>query len=145
MNEPDFGGYLQAQALLRAKAGRVVPFFIPQPTVWPEGTPLGLDGEALDPTVAPLASGFASAGVVCSVASRPARGAMQPAADHSQVGIMPTNHVLLACGMDDYEAAGLGAATQLETFGIRYKIESAIPDQIGPGPPQRMLIFGERM
>lgn len=142
---PDFAGYLAAQARFRQQTGRAVPFFIPIPTEWPEGTPLGLNGEALDPTVAPMASGFTTASACCTVASRPARGAMQPAADHSEVGIVPTNHILVATGVSDYQNAGLDAATELECFDLRYKVESAIPDQIGPGPPQRMLIFAERM
>lgn len=142
---PDFDGYLEAQALLRAKAGRPVPFFTPLPKEWPEGTQLGLNGEPLDPTVQPLASGFASASVICSVSSRPARGAMQPAAEHSEIGILPTSHIMLGTSVAEYDEAELWAATELETFATRYKIESAVPDQIGPGPPQRMLIFGERM
>jgi len=145
VNEPDFDGYLEAQALLRAKAGRPVPFFIPEPSEWPPNTPMGLNGEPLDPTTLPLASGFASAVVTCSVAQKPARGAMQPQAEHTEIGVEPLSHILLACSVADYDAASLDDATQLETFGTRYKIESAVPDQIGPGPPQRMLIFAERM
>lgn len=145
MNEPDFGGYNQAQALLRAKAGRPVPFFLPEQSAWPPDTPMGLNGEPLDPTVQALASGFASAVVTCSVAQRPARGAMQPQAQHSEVGVVPLSHILLACSVADYDQASLDDATRLETFGVMYKIESAVPDQIGPGPPQRMLIFAERM
>lgn len=145
MTDPDIDGYKAAQVELRAKTGRIVPFFTPTETIWPEGTQLGANGEPLDPATVPLASGFASAGVVCSVASRPARGAMQPAVDDVQLGLHPTNHILLACGKDLYDEADLDDATQAQVFGLRYKIESAIPDQVGPGDVQRMLIFLERM
>jgi hypothetical protein len=144
VTEPDVAGYVAGQARLRAKLGQCVPFFLPTPTEWPD-VPMGQNGAPLDPTVAPLASGFQTVSFMCSVAHRPARGAMQPAAEHSQIGIEPTSHILVACGRDQYVEGELDRAVKLEAFATMYKIESAIDDQVGPGEPQRKLIFGERM
>lgn len=146
MTEPDFEGYREAQARLRAAAGQEVLFCTPVEPVWPAGTQLGANGEPLDPATEPESGGdFTSSTVTCSVANRPARGAMQPPADDAPIGIEPTSHLLLACGKAEYDDADLDDATRAVAMGIRYKIVSAVPDQVGPGDVQRMLIFVERM
>ncbi len=146
MTEPDFEGYREAQARLRAAAGQEVLFCTPVAAVWPEGTQLGANGEPLDPATEPESGGgFTGQTVTCSVANRPARGAMEPPADDVPIGIEPTSHLLLACGKGEYDDAELDNATQANVMGVRYKIMSALPDQVGPGDVQRMLIFVERM
>lgn len=144
---PDLEGYVAAQANLRAKLGQVVPFFTPTTTVWPPGVPLGDSGEPIDPAVAPLASGFASAAVTCSVANRPIRGQgmLIPQTEDVAIGIASHSMLLLVMSKDDFDDNGIEAAIQCEVFGKRYKIEAAQPDQLGPGEVQRMQIFVERM
>lgn len=143
--EPDLGGYLDAQARLRAGLGRDVPFFIPTPTEWPTDVPTDSAGVPIDPSVAPLASGVIVREVRCSVASRPARGTLQPPADDSPIGLRDHAHLLLAMSYEKYVACGIEEATEAELFDRRYKIEARQLDQVGPGEPQRALIFLEKM
>jgi hypothetical protein len=146
VNEPDFDGYAEAQARLRAAAGQEVLFCTPEAPTWPPGTQLGANGEPLDPSVEPEAGGdFTSSTVTCSVANRPARGALDAPAVEAAIGIEPTSNLLLVCGKKEYDDAELDDATRAVVMGVRYKISSAVPDQVGPGEVQRMLIFVERM
>ena len=140
----DLEGYKTAQALLRAEMGQDVPFFIPTPTVWPPGVPRDAQGTPLDPSVAPLASGFASAMVRCSVANRPARGAMTAPKEDTAIGIGPSSHLLLVMSKDEYDDNGIDDATWAQVYGVPYKIEVTQPDQVGGGDVQRMLIFVEK-
>jgi hypothetical protein len=144
---PDLEGYEEAQANLRAQLGQVVPFFIPTATVWPPGVPLDAAGEPIDPSIPPLASGYASAAVTCSVANRPIRGQgmLIPQTEDVAIGIASHSMLLLIMSKAEFDDNGIDAATQCEVFGKRYKIEAVQPDQVGPGPVQRMQIFVERM
>lgn len=145
--EPNLEGYLDAQSRLRAAMGQVVPFFTPTASVWPPGTPLADNGEPIDPAVAPLASGFASAAVTCSVANRPIRGQgmLIPQTQDVAIGIAAHSMLLLVMSKEDFDNNDIEEATQCEVFDKRYKIEAAQPDQLGPGKPQRMQLFVERM
>lgn len=143
MTEPDIAGYAEAQALLRAKFGRPVPFFIPTPTVWPGGIPVDAQGTPIDPTVAPLASGFASATVNCNVAAKPAHGQFVAPATDGPLGLVDHRSLVLIMDFADY--AAVAEATEAEVFGRRYKVETAQPDQVGGTDPQRYLVFVEKM
>lgn len=145
MNSPDLEGYENAQALLRASLGQDVPFFIPTATVWPEGVPTDAQGIPIDPSVAPLASGFASAVVRCSVANRPGRGNMTPPKEDEPIGIGSSSHLLLVMSKTEFDNNAIEDATEAEVFGKPYKIEVVQSDQVGGGAVQRMLIFVEKM
>lgn len=144
---PDLAGYERAQVNLRARLGQDVPFFIPTATVWPPGVPVDDDGVPIDPSVHPLASGFASASVRCSVANRPIRGQgmLIPQTTDTAIGIESHSMLLLVMGKDQFDENGIDNATECEVFKERYKIEDAQPDQVGPGEVQRMQLFVERM
>lgn len=140
--EPDIAGYEAAQANLRAKMGREVPFFTPTPTVWPEDIPVDAEGRPLDPTVAPLASGFASAAVNCNVAVRSTHGLQYEAPQlDGPIGKVGYRSVMLIMDAGDFPT--VKDATECEVFGRRYKIEADRPDQVGGANIQRWLVFAE--
>jgi hypothetical protein len=141
--EPDIAGYAEAQALLRAKFGRPVPFFTPTPTTWPEGHPTDSQGRPLDPTVLPLASGFASGVVNCNVAAKTATGDLSAPIEDGPLGAIDHRSLILI--MDEPDFAAIAAATECEVFGSRYKVADDQPDQVGGADPQRHLIFVEKM
>lgn len=141
--DPTIAGYAAAQALLRAKTGRQVPFFTPEATVWPEGVPTDSQGRPLDPTVAPLASGFASGSILCNVAHRPVTGSLDAPVIDSPIGLMDDSSLVLITGPEEHET--VKDATECEVFGKRYKIMDDKPDQIGGEEVQRVLIFVEKM
>lgn len=140
--EPDIAGYEAAQANLRAKMGRDVPFFTPTETVWPDVEPKDAQGRPLDPSVAPLASGFASGSVRCNVAVRSTHGLQYeaPALD-GPIGKVGYRSVMLIMDADQFPA--VKDATECEVFGRRYKIEADRPDQVGGQDIQRWLVFAE--
>jgi hypothetical protein len=143
---PDLEGYVGAQERLRAQFGQEVPFFTPTTTVWPSGVPVDASGVPIDPSVAPLASGFASAAVTCSVTNRPVRATrLTPPTEDEAIGIMSHSMLLLVMSKKEFDTNAIEDATECEVYEKRYKIESASPDQIGPGEVQRMQIFVERM
>lgn len=141
--DPTIAGYAAAQALLRAKTGRQVPFFTPLATVWPEGVPSDSEGAPLDPQVAPLASGFASGAVLCSVAHRPVAGSLDAPVIDSPIGLMDDSSLVLITGPEEFEE--VKDATECEVFDSRYKIMDVKSDQIGGDVVQRKLIFVEKM
>ena len=143
MTDPDIAGFAEAQATLRAKFGRPVPFFIPQPTVWPTNVPADAQGAPLDPTVAPLASGFTTVVASASVASRPVQGNLAPAEEDGPIGIIDERDLLLIVEPDTFPL--VEDATECQIFGSRYKITNAKPDQLGGADVQRYLIFTEKM
>lgn len=142
-DDPTIAGYAAAQARLRAKTGRQVPFFTPTETVWPEDVPTDSEGRPLDPTVVPLASGFASGAILCNVAQRPVAGSLDAPVVDSPVGIMDDSSLVLITGPEEW--AEVKDATECEVFEHRYKIMDEKPDQIGGEKVQRILIFVEKM
>jgi hypothetical protein len=143
MTDPDIAGYAEAQATLRAKFGRPVPFFIPQPTVWPTNVPVDAQGVPLDPTVAPLASGFTTVVASASIASRPVAGNLAPVVEDGPLGIVDERDLMLIVEPEDFPT--VEDATQCEIFDTRYKITDSKPDQLGGADVQRYLIFAEKM
>jgi len=142
---PDLDGYVGAQERLRAKFGQVVPFFTPTTTVWPPGVPVDASGVPIDPSVPPLASGFASAAVTCSVANRPVHARLSAPTEDEAIGIVSRSMLLLVMSKEEFDTNSIEDATECEVYDHRYKIESVMPDQLGPGEVQRMQIFVERM
>jgi hypothetical protein len=143
MTDPDIAGFAEAQATLRAKFGRPVPFFTPIPTVWPTDVPADAQGVPLDPTVAPLASGYSTVVASASIASRPVQGNLAPAAEDGPIGIVDARDLLLIMEPADFEQ--VEGATECEIFRARYKITDTKPDQLGGEDVQRYLIFTEKM
>lgn len=139
---PDIAGYAEAQARLRAKMGRPVAFFTPEPTTWPEDVVFGEDGRPLDPTVQPLASGFASASVNCNVAAKTGR-TFDPPADDGPLGLIGHRSLLLILDEEDFPE--IADATECEVFSSRYTIGADQPDQVGGEDAQRHLVFVEKM
>lgn len=143
MTDPDLVGYEEAQVTLRAKFGRPVPFFIPQETVWPDNVPKDAQGTPLDPTVAPLASGFTTVVASASVASRPVQGNLAPVVEDGALGIVDERDLMLI--MEPTAYVTVEDATQCEVFGRRYKVTTSKPDQLGGDKAQRYLVFVEKM
>lgn len=143
MTGDPIAGYAAAQARLRAKFGRDVPFFTPTPTVWPEDAPKDLQGRPLDPMVEPLASGFASAAVNCNVAAKTATGDFSAPIEDGPLGVV--DHRSLVLIMDEADFPTIEAATEAEVFDARYKVVDAQPDQLGGDEVQRHLVFVEKM
>lgn len=144
--EPDLAGFAAAMAEKREKFGQDVPFFTPTQTVWPSGIATNLEGTPLDPSVQPLASGFGSAVVRVDVVNRPIAGGARGIKPHSEqeaIGFGETTDLVLLMGIDDYSEA-IEDATDCEVYGSLYSIRDRIPDQMGPGPVQRMIIFVEK-
>lgn len=145
--EPDLAGFAAAMALKREKFGQDVPFFTPTQTVWPSGIATNLEGVPLDPTVAPLASGFGSAVVRVEVVNRPIAGGargIKPHAEQEAIGFGETTDLVLLMGIDDYDDNSIEDATDCEVYEGLFTIRDKIPDQMGPGPVQRMIIFAEK-
>lgn len=141
-------GYVDAQVRLRAKFGKDCTFFSPTPTTWPPGTPLNLNGDPLDPSVTPLASGVASASVRCSVVSRPILRTLEaPPMINAPVGLKDHANLVVIMSRQEFEDNELENATTVEIFDQLYKIVAAINDNTAGGdePYQRKLLFVEKL
>jgi len=145
MASPDLAGFREAQATLRAQFGEDVPFFKPLPKTWPPGTPLDPETEApYDPMIAATASGWASAVAKCSVVARPlglSRRGVEFDVNTTAVGVFEEGMIVLICGYEEWHAAGLDDATEVEVHAERYLIAQTEQDQLGPGEPERMLAY----
>lgn len=152
MPTPDLEGFADAQARLRAGFGEPVPFFAPTGTTYPPGTPVDPEsGEPYDPTVLPTASGFASAAVNCNIVSRPmglSRRGIDTDVNTTAIGNLEEGQVVLIVGYDDYHddelAIDLDDATEFVVHNERYLISQRDDDQLGDGPPMRVLVWGDQ-
>lgn len=134
--DPDFAGFEQAQARLRASFGVDVDFFNAPSVTLPSGTPVDQHGAPFDPTVAGSAV-TASARVKCSVAYR--SGGDQAKA--TAAGVFDHTHVMLISG-----SAAASAVSAAQTFLLReetYDVEVAKLDPMFDGVT-RMLVYGRK-
>jgi hypothetical protein len=144
--KPDVEGFVAAQERKRQVLGQEVTFFIPTATTWPAGVK-DEEGVPLDPTTQPLSSGVASASAVVSLVNRPVAGGargIQPHSEETAAGLAERTSVIAIISKTAYDALGLAAAAEAEVFESLYAVRDKLPDQMGPGPPQRMLIFLEK-
>jgi hypothetical protein len=144
--EPDLEGFVAAQERKRQVLGQEVTFFIPTDTVWPD-VPVDEEGVPLDPTTQPLSSGVASASAVVSLVNRPVAGGargIQPHSEETAVGLAERTSVIAIIGKPQYDELGLAGAQEAEVFEALYAVRDKLLDQMGPGPPQRVLIFLEK-
>lgn len=144
---PDLEGFRQASATMRAKLGEDIPFFTPTTTTWDPSVPIDPEtGEPYDPTIAPTASGWASAVVRASIVYRPlgmSRRGVEQDIRATAVGRLESGDIVLIVDPDEYEAE-LTEATEAEVHGERYELGQVDYDQMGDGPPHRVLIYGEQ-
>jgi hypothetical protein len=128
--EPDLAGYREAQLTLIAKLGADVPFFTPLPESWDPDVPLDPEtSRPFDPSIEPLASGWASASVRCGVAIRPL--GVNEDATMTALGLMEEGKGLLLVPKLAYEENNLAGATECEVHGERWTIEQRDLDGIG--------------
>lgn len=143
--DPNLEGFREAQVTLRQKFGEDVPFFTPSETEYPEGTPLDPEsGLPYDPTILPLASGFASAVVRASVVFRPIQGT-RDSTRTTPIGDIEEGSVVVMVSPQDFEEEDLDEATEMEIHGERYRIKQTEYDQLGDGPPHRVIVHGEEL
>lgn len=141
--DADFAGFEAAQIKLRANFGRDVAFFTPTPTAWPPGVPLDPEsGRPYDVTIAPLASGYASAVVSCNIVDRPmglSQGGVEDSRRDVAVGGMSlTSKVFIVASGDAALASGATRATYL---GQSFKVTDFRRDALGP--VERYLAYAE--
>lgn len=145
MEAADLAGFRDAQVRLRQQFGEPVPFFTPQPATYASGVVMDPEsGVPMDPTIPALSSGFASAVVTASVVARPlglSRRGVEYDVAQTAFGNLEEGTIVLIVGYDEWEAANLDAATEVEVHDERYEIEQTEQDQLGPGEPERMLAY----
>ena len=145
---PDLEGFREAQATLRSQFGEDVPFFTPTETTYDPSVPLDPEtGTPYDPTIAPTASGFASAVVRASVVYRPmglSRRGIEDDVQTTAVGNLEEGQIVLIVDPDDYEAE-LTEATECEVHEERYLLGQVDFDRLGEGPYHRVIMYAEQM
>jgi len=133
-------GFADAQRRLRDKVGMQVSFFTPVASSYPAGTPLNPEtGRPYDPTIKPLASGFTSAAVKCSIVRRPFGAKTSDITETTALGLMGTENVGLIMGSASWPP--VSAATEFEVFDARFEIRDTTYD--GIGVRQRRIVIGE--
>lgn len=136
--EPDLAGFVEAQRRLRRKLGRRVTFFTPLATSYAPGVDLDPETQQpFDPTIQPVASGYASATVDASVVKRPFSIRDRPSVDAR--GIEPGSNEGLIIDIGELQA--VGDASHYEVDGERWKVVKVTPD--GIGGEQRIVVIGE--
>lgn len=147
--EADLEGFREAQATLREQFGQAVPFFIPQAETYDSSVPLDPEtGKPYDPTIAPTASGVASAVVNANVVNRPmglSKRGVEDDIRQTAVGAFEEGVVVLIVGQEDFDEDLLDA-TEFEVNNERYEITQHEEDRMGPGAPSgepdRHLFWG---
>lgn len=138
MPDPDLNGFREAQVTLIAKLGSNVVFFKPTSTQWPEDAILDPEtGEPYDPTVAPTASGFASAVVRCGVVTSTVRAVDDALVE--AIGVVEEGEAVLLVPEEDYEEAELDDATEAVLYGERYVVSSRDERGIGDETHRRLI------
>lgn len=144
MVEPDLAGYREAQIRLVSNLGTTVPFFTPTAEVYAPGTPIDPETDRpFDPTVAPLASGFSSAGVKCGVAIRPvglSRRGIEDDVAATALGLIEEGTGILIVPRQDYLDNDLDTATEVEVHGERYEITQSEEDGLAD-ETHRFLVY----
>lgn len=140
MPDPDIAGFAAAQQRLRDKLGLDIRFYIPVSEEYDPSVPLDPQtGKPYDPRIQPLASGFASATVRCTVVRTVVGRSPDTLTDETAIGAMNTEDVALIMAAEDWPL--VSEATEFELFGIRYSIEDDRLDGIGGA--QRRVVIGE--
>lgn len=143
--EPDLAGFREAQLTLIAKVGADVPFFSPTTPTWPAGTKIDPEThEPFDPTIAPLASGFASASVRCGVAIRPVGANLLDTTVQTALGLLEEGQGVLIVPTTEYEANDLDGATEVEVHGDRWEVSQRTPDGIANVEHRRLVYIRQR-
>jgi hypothetical protein len=143
--KPNLAGFREAQSRLIQEFGEDLTWFFPVEKSWPPGTPIDPEtNEPYDPTIQPLASGFTSAVVKAGVISRPIGGARSALSDTIQVepiGQVKTETIVLSVDYETWIEEALDKATEVEVHSDRFRVNMTNEDQLGDGPPQRVLVY----
>jgi hypothetical protein len=146
--EPDLAGYREAHTTLVAKLGNTVPFFIPVEEQYAPGTVLDPEtNRPYDPTIEPMASGFASAAVKCGVAIRSVGLSRRGTDDDSKLtalGVVEVGQGILIVPVEDFDGNELDEATECEVHSERYEITQTDRDGIGE-EVHRVLVYIQQL
>lgn len=136
---PNIEGFHDAQKRLRGHLGMDVRFFTPLPRTYPPGTVFNPEtGRPFDPTIKPLASGFAEQTIRCSVLNK--RLQVEDDTETTAAGIFSDRSVGLAMDISEWPPAS--AATEFEVFERRFEIRDSQVDGLA-GQNMRRLVYGE--
>jgi hypothetical protein len=136
--DPDLTGFVDAQRRLRDKLGRRVTFFTPTASEY--ALDVALDPETqrpFDPTIEPVASGYASAVVQASVVKRPFSIRDRPSVDARGIEEGGNEGLIVDIG----ELPAVEDASHYELDGERWKVVAVTID--GIGGEQRAVVIGE--
>lgn len=137
--QPDLDGFREASITLRAQMGRDVVFLTPTGTTWPGGTILDPETqEPYDPTIAPLASGWASAAVNTLVVG-PNGGRVKDDAVNAAIGVVENGEAALIVAAN--ASAIMKDATRVVLFDGTYEItQGPQPDAVAGELPDRLIV-----
>lgn len=140
--EPDLAGFDAAQRRLRDKLGMVVTFFSPIPAQYDPSLPAEAfdpeTGEPHDPTIQPLASGYASANYRCRVLGGPLNSVEAPQVT-DVLGPHSTRNVALTLDPERY--ADVQAASRFSFDDRSYEVRDTMKDTIAGS--ERVIVYGE--
>lgn len=145
LRRPDWSGFENAQIRLRAAFGNDVEFFMPTPTTYASGVALDPEtGRPYDPTIRPIASGWASGIVHGDIVDRP-MGLSQGGVEDQRragtpLGSMPTKQKVVIIGSADVGIAS--AATRARYLDEEFEVVDFREDKLGP--VVRFLAFLEQ-
>lgn len=145
LRRPNWAGFEDAQIRLRAAFGNDVEFFAPTGTTYASGVALDPEtGRPYDPTIKPIASGWASAVVHGDIVDRPMGLSQGGVADQrlagTPLGSMPVKQKVVIIGSADVGLAS--AATRARYLDEDFAVTDFREDKLGP--VVRFLAFLEQ-
>lgn len=142
--EPDLQGFRDASVRLREEMGRDLVFLLPTETVWPEGTILDPETqEPYDPTIVPMASGWASATATALVVL-PGGNVKGDSVVNTFVGLMEEGDAAVIVSAAEYGSANLDAATRVVIWDEEFDITQADDDSVGGNADADRVIMHAR-
>lgn len=138
--EPDLDGFREASDRFRQQVGRSLVYLTPVTETWPEGTAIDPEnGRPFDPTIQPLASGFASAAVNTLVVKPGATSRVAEVVE-AAIGRIETGEAVLIVARDDWENHSLDRATQVAISDEEWMLLQSDFDGVGGELDDRVLI-----
>lgn len=143
--EPDLDGFRDASVRLRGEMGRPLWYLTPTPTTWPEGTALNPEsGQPYDPTIVPLASGFASASAQTLVVLPGGNDRVAKEVE-AAIGRVEEGAAALVIAAKDWDALDLEDATGVVIYDDTWELADARFDSVGgDGDPDRVILHARQ-
>lgn len=140
MTSPDLAGFRDAMARHREELGGIIPFLSYTEGSYPPNTAIDPETQRpFDPTVQPVGSGVASAGVQANVFTSPfTRDDDQ---EWNAVGWFEEGNIVLDISVAD--SAATADATEVEWMGERYEISDRDVRGVG-ATAHRVLVFARK-